>query len=294
MHKDRFMLDRLLRIAETDIDQLWVSYYYNRYRQALESHQRPDQLLGEFHQSMLNIIGSQPGFAQFQLSTIGNYFLDNKLQQICSASQRIPCKASVQSDLSAEFSRSMNLQETSFQPKNLLRSHHHSNDTLTSTPVYMSAFEPNTSEPILATCGGRKVCFIDCRSGEITHLFEVPILNAASVPAGRKKKDQLKTMPNEHFSCLCWIELAQEMEPLKVLAVGATNGHIYLLSHTWKLMFGHIELPVSELRDDEGGLRGFSSRFLDRQWMNRFFIADVRFLPRVLRSAAWPGMPLIP
>ena len=248
MPNDRFMLDRLVRVAETDIDQLWLSYYYNRYRQALETHQSPDQLLGEFRRSMMNIIESQPGFAQFHLSAIGNAFLDHKLQQICSTSQRIPCKATVTSDLSADFSRLMNIQEASFQPKTFLRSHHQSNDTLTSTPVWMCAFEPNTSEPILATCGGRKVCFVDCGSGEITHLFEVPMLDAPIVPAGRKKRDQLKLLPMEYFSCLCWIEIAQGTESLKLLAVGATNGHIYLLSHTWKLMFGHIELPVSESR----------------------------------------------
>jgi hypothetical protein len=93
----------------------------------------------------------------------------------------------------------------------------------------MCAFEPNTINPILATCGGQKVCFIDCHSCEITHLFEVSSLRS------RKTK--------EYFSCLCWIEI----EDLKILAVGATNGHIYLLSSKHKLMFGQIELPTSSI-----------------------------------------------
>ena len=59
----------------------------------------------------------------------------------------------------------------------------------------------------------------------------------------RKLKE--KNGITEYFSCLCWIEIPEEDENLNVLAVGATNGHIYLLSYKYKIMFGHIELPVS-------------------------------------------------
>ena len=60
-----------------------------------------------------------------------------------------------------------------------------------------------------------------------------------------KLKDKNGITNSEHFSCLCWIEIQEGDENLKVLAVGATNGHIYLLSYQWKIMFGFIELPVS-------------------------------------------------
>ena len=52
----------------------------------------------------------------------------------------------------------------------------------------------------------------------------------------------------EHFSCLCWIEIENINETFNALAVGSTSGHIYLLSPQWKIMFGHIELSVSDLK----------------------------------------------
>jgi hypothetical protein len=62
---------------------------------------------------------------------------------------------------------------------------------------------------------------------------------------GRKLKEKNGVTNAEYFSCLCWMEMSEGDENFKILAVGATNGHIYLLSYKYKIMFGHIELPVS-------------------------------------------------
>jgi Leucine-rich repeat (LRR) protein len=178
-------------------------------------------------QMMMEIIEKQEIFFQFHLSPLGNYFLENKINKF--------------QILIDDFDRSMNIQEKSkilFQPMKFLRSHHQSNDDLITTLIHMCAFEPNTINPILATCGGQKVCFIDCHTCEITHLFEVSTLRSTTTPANRKNKTTMK----EYFSCLCWIEI----EDFKILAVGATNGHVYLLSPKHKLMFGQIELPVND------------------------------------------------
>ncbi|CAF4004282.1 unnamed protein product, partial [Rotaria sp. Silwood1] len=58
----------------------------------------------------------------------------------------------------------------------------------------------------------------------------------------RKIKDKNRKTNAEYFSCLCWIEIENLNENLKVLAVGSSNGHVYLISQKWNLMFGHIEL----------------------------------------------------
>ena len=144
------------------------------------------------------------------------------------------------SPLGNHFNRAMKIEEQweyPFQPVKFLRAHHQSKDDLINTSVHMCAFEPNTTRDVFATCGGTKVCLVDCHIGEITHLFEVSSLRSST---NRKLKQ--KTNTKEHFSCLCWMEI----EDLKILAVGATNGHIYLLSPSYNLMFGHIELPVKD------------------------------------------------
>jgi hypothetical protein len=153
-------------------------------------------------QLMIKTIEKEKLFSQFHLSPFGNYFL----RKIINLPNKSP---------------------TVFQPIKFLRSHHQSTNDLLTISVHQCAFQPNTTN-LLATCGGQKVCFIDCNTCEITHLFEVEML--------QKNKKQTKG-----FSCLCWIEI----ENLYILAVGATNGDIYLLSPKWKVMFGHIQLPVS-------------------------------------------------
>jgi len=50
----------------------------------------------------------------------------------------------------------------------------------------MCAFEPNTSKNILATCAGQKVCFIDCDTCEVTHIYEVSSLRSTAIPLGKK------------------------------------------------------------------------------------------------------------
>lgn len=166
--------------------------------------------------------------SQLQSSPLGNYFLEKRMKTSCAEVQ----------NLTNDFHRVVKIEEQweyPFQPVKFLRAHHHSNDDLVNTSVHMCAFEPNTSRDVLATCGGTKVCLIDCCTGEITHLFEVSTLRSST-----NRKVKQKTNTKEHFSCLCWMEI----EDAKILAIGATNGHIYLLSPSHNLMFGHIELSV--------------------------------------------------
>lgn len=200
--KDKLKLDQLLYLIEKEI-------------------------IENSYQSIINLIEKFECFAKFHLSPLGNYFIEKMMMMMNSQS-----KHSLKTYLTEDFKYSLDIKETTFQPIKFLRSHHQSNDDLLNISVNMCAFEPNTSKNILATCGGQKVCFIDCDTCEITHLFEV-----STLPSNRKTKNIIK----EYFSCLCWIEI----EDLKILAVGATNGFIYLLSPQWKLMFGHIPLPVS-------------------------------------------------
>jgi hypothetical protein len=133
-----------------------------------------------------------------------------------------------------------------FEPIKFLRCHQSSENDLTTVSIRMCAFEPNTSTNILGTCGGQKVCFINCDTCEVTHLYEVSSLRSTVMPTGRKLKEKNIGTHTDYFSCLCWFEIEDSNDNLKLLAVGATNGHIYLISHKWKIMFGHIELPVSD------------------------------------------------
>jgi len=210
IQNDRLKLDQLLLLTETKIN--------------------------DCRQSIIKIIEKQEIFSQFHLSLLGNYFIDQLSFQ---------SKQNLKTFLTEDFNLSINIKEKSkifFQPIKFLRSHQQSNDDLLNISIHMCAFQPNTSNHILATCGGQKVCFIDCDTCEITHLFEVSTLPSTTMSMNRKIKDKNRIIKKEYFSCLCWIEI----EDLKILAVGATNGYIYLLSPKWKLMFGHIELPVSD------------------------------------------------
>jgi Leucine-rich repeat (LRR) protein len=212
---DRALLNRLLHIIQ-------------RHMNAMDSSCR---------QTLIDRIEIESDFVEFHLSPIGNYLLDKTFDKYRPT-------INLETQLTLDFARSMNLHDINVQPKRLLRSHHHQHAdvTLKTTAVHMCAFEPNTTNNILATCGGEKVCLIDCDSGEITHLFQVTQLHASM-----KGKSKILPKHFEHFTCLCWIEIAQTRESLKILAVGTSHGHIYLLSYKWKLMFAHIELPVGHL-----------------------------------------------
>ncbi|CAF3603683.1 unnamed protein product, partial [Rotaria sp. Silwood2] len=190
--------------------------------------------------SIIKLIEKENIFSQFHLSLLGNYLIEKKINEFYSRS-----KQSFKTYLTDNFNLSITINEIPkilFEPLKFLRCHHKSNNDLSTISVCMCAFEPNTSNNILATCGGQKVCFIDCDTCEITHLFQVDTLRSTVMPTSRKIKNKNKKINAEYFSCLCWIEIEDINENLKVLAVGSTNGHIYLLSQKWNLMFGHIEL----------------------------------------------------
>ena len=226
IHNDQLKLKQLLEFIETNMQHLCSLLYHDK-----DKH---------FRQSIIKIIENEQQFSQFHLSTIGKYLIEKMIDEFCSKS-----KQSFKTYLTDDFNHSVNIYEDKkilFEPIKFLHCHHHSNDDMTTIPIQMCAFEPNTSNNILATCGGRKVCFINCDTCEITHLFEVDTLRSIKIS---KLKDKNRIKNIEHFSCLCWIEIEYNNENLKILAVGATNGHIYLLSPKWKLMFGHIELLVS-------------------------------------------------
>ncbi len=186
---------------------------------------------------MIKIFEKQNQFSQIHLSPLANYLINKKIDELCSStpSKQITLKTHLTSDFN-------DLMETKihFEPIKFLRCHQTSDQDLMTVFIRMSAFEPNTSKNILATCAGQKVCFTDCETCEVTHVYEVSSLRSTATPIGKKIKEK-----NEQFSCLCWIEICEGDENFKVLAVGATNGHIYLLSYLHKIMFGHIELPVS-------------------------------------------------
>ncbi len=242
---DQVKLDQWLQIIETKTDRLWALSYYEKYKQESingKNNQMVKKILEDFHHAMIKIFEKQPNFSQIHLSPLANYLISNKINELCSSVPKIQSKQSLKTHLTADFNELMDI-KTYFEPMKFLRCHQISDNDLTTTSVRLCAFEPNTSQNILATCGGQKVCFIDCDTCEVTHLYEVSSLRST----GRKLKEKIGITNTEYFSCLCWIEIPQGNDSLKVLAVGATNGHIYLLSHKWKIMFGHIELPVSEI-----------------------------------------------
>ncbi|CAF1141100.1 unnamed protein product [Adineta ricciae] len=199
--------------------------------------------LHNFRQRMIDRIEQEDIYSEFSRSPLGNYIIDKRFNKL---------SMQMETSLTNEFNFSLKISANSkdlFQPIKLLRAHHQANSELRSLAVHMCAFEPNTSENILATCGGYKVCFTNCDTCEITHLFEVNTLSSVmSSTTGRKTKNKKKITQMDHFTCLCWIEINHLNEdPLKILAVGATNGSIYLLLPKWKLMFAHIELPNSSI-----------------------------------------------
>ncbi|CAF1466381.1 unnamed protein product [Rotaria sp. Silwood1] len=242
IHNDQLKLDQLLLLIETNIDNLWSLLHYDKHK---KDDQIPQNLLNDFHQSIITLIEKENIFSQFHLSLLGNYLIEKKMNEFYSQSKR-----SLKTYLTDDFNQSININEKSkifFEPLKFLRCHHKSNDDLSTISVCMCAFEPNTSNNILATCGGQKVCFINCDTCEITHLFEVDLLLSTVMLPSRKIKDKNRKTNAEYFSCLCWIEIENVNENLKVLAVGSSNGHVYLISQKWNLMFGHIELSASSI-----------------------------------------------
>ncbi|CAF0810307.1 unnamed protein product [Adineta ricciae] len=247
---DQLKLDQWLQIIETKIDRLWAMSYYDKYKQELpneKNQQVVKKLIEDFRHATIKIIERQPDFNQAHLSPLANYLITKKIDELCSSPPKLQAKKSFKTHLTAEFNDVMDI-KTHFEPIKFLRCHQASENDLTTVSVRMGLFEPNTTQNIFATCGGQKVCFIDCDICEVTHLYEVAALRSTTMATpARKLRDKSGTTSNEHFSCLCWLEIADGKENHKVLAVGATNGHIYLLSHKHKLMFGHIELPASSI-----------------------------------------------
>ncbi|CAF0798628.1 unnamed protein product [Rotaria sp. Silwood1] len=247
---NQLKLDQWLQLIETKIDRLWSLSYYDKYKQESindKNNHIVKKLLDDFHHAMIKIFEKQSNFSQIHLSPLANYLINIKINELCeSLPKKNQSKKSLKTHLTTDFNNLMNL-KTYFEPIKFLRCHQTSDNDLTTISVRMCAFEPNTSNHILVSCGGQKICFIDCDTCEVTHLYEVPSLRSTTIPIGRKIKDKNDKTNGEYFSCLCWIEIPQENETVKVLAVGATNGHIYLLSHKWKIMFGHIELPGSSI-----------------------------------------------
>ncbi|CAF1027500.1 unnamed protein product [Adineta steineri] len=244
---DQIKLDQWLQIIETKIDRLWALSYYDKYKQEIgneKNHQMVKQILDDFHHAMIKIFEKQTHFSQMHLSPLANYLITNKISELCLSLPKIQTKKSLKTHLTEDFNDLMDV-KTNFEPIKFFRCHQTNENDLTTISVRMSLFEPNTSQNILATCGGQKVCFIDCDTCEVSHLYEVSSLRSTTTT--RKIKDKNSTINSEYFSCLCWIEITEGNETLKVLAVGATNGHIYLLSHKWKIMFAHIELPSSSI-----------------------------------------------
>jgi hypothetical protein len=240
---EQLKLDQWLQLIETKTDRLWSLSYYDKYKQELandKNNQMVKTLLEDFRHAMIKLFEKQTNFSQMHLSPLANYLIEKKLQELCSSKPKLQSKQSLKTHLTADFNELMDT-KNHFEPIKFLRCHQTSENDLITVSVRMCAFEPNTSKNILATCGGQKICFTDCDTCEVTHLYEVPSLRST----GRKLKDKNAMTNTEHFSCLCWIEISEGDEHFKVLAVGATNGSIYLLSHQWKIMFGLIELPVS-------------------------------------------------
>jgi len=241
---DQLKLDQWLQLIDTKITRLWSLSYYDKYKQELtneKNNQMVKKLLDDFRHAMINIFEKQTHFSQIHLSPLANYLIGKKIDELCSLSPpKIQSKLSLKTHLTEDFNDLM-VTKTYFEPIKFLRCHQTSDQDLTTVPIRMCAFQPNTLKHILASCGGQKICFIDCDTCDVTHLYEVSSLRSTVMPIGRKIKDK----NTEYFSCLCWIEIPEENENLQILAVGATNGHIYLLSYQWKIMFGHIELPVN-------------------------------------------------
>ncbi|CAF1428878.1 unnamed protein product [Rotaria sordida] len=245
---NQLKLDQWLQLIETKIDRLWSLSYYDKYKQESindKNNYIVKTLLDDFHHAMIKIFEKHSNFSQIHLSPLGNYLIGKKINELCqSLPKKNQSKKSFKTHLTDDFNDLKMNTKIYFEPIKFLRCHQTSDNDLTTISVRMCAFEPNTSNNILASCGGQKICFINCDTCEVTHLYEVSSLRSTVTPIGRKIKDKNDKINAEYFSCLCWIEIPQENENLKVLAVGATNGHIYLLSHQWKIMFGHIELPV--------------------------------------------------
>ena len=247
---DQLKLDQWLQIIETKISRLWSVSYYDKYQQEIQNSKPNNQmikmLLDDFRHAMIRIFEKQAHFSQMHLSLLANYLIGKKIDELCASNHPMKpetAKKSLKTHLTADFNQLMET-KVSFEPVKFLRCHQTSDNDLTSIAIRMCAFEPNTTKNILATCGGQKVCFIDCDTCEVTYLYEVASLRSTAMPIGRRIKDKNLPNSNEYFSCLCWIEMFEENESYKILAVGATNGHIYLLSYSHKLMFGQIELPV--------------------------------------------------
>jgi len=246
---EQLKYDQWCQLIETKIDRLWAVSYYEKYRQELQNPSIAKKLLDDFRQSMVKILCKQQNFSQIHSSPLANEFFTKKIEQLCSSpiqsSAPITRRSTFKTHLTSEFSQLME-NKRNFIAKKFLRCHHQTETNLLTTPVKMCVFEPNSNESILATCGGQKLCFINCSTGEVTHVYQVPILRSTAMPIGRKFKEKANGNV-EFFSSLCWMEIENEGEMMKMVAVGATNGHIYLVSPKWKVMFGHLEISNASI-----------------------------------------------
>ncbi|KAK3586404.1 hypothetical protein CHS0354_013108 [Potamilus streckersoni] len=119
-----------------------------------------------------------------------------------------------------------------YDPVQFIRCHSHDNNPSDDeTKVWMCAFQPDPRKPgettnIVATCGGKIVCFIDCQTGRVM----------------KRYKDNHK---DESFFCLAWTTIPADGESLKedvsILAVAGNNGLIKLFQPSQRVMFATME-----------------------------------------------------
>lgn len=243
---DQLRLDQWNQLMESKIDRLWVMSYNEKYRQETKP-SIAKKILDEFRHSMFKIIEKHENFFQIHLSSVANYVIDKKIEELSTTTTTTSAtpttrttRRTLRTHLTSEFSQLCDT-KSNLELYKYIRCHQHDENDLNNVAVRMAAFEPSVEKPLLATCGGEKVCFIDCQTGDVTHIYEVANLRS-TVNTGRKIKDKAPiNLPKEYFSCLCWIQSHEH----RVLAVGASNGHVYLISAQHKLMFGHIEFAVN-------------------------------------------------
>ncbi|KAL3858336.1 hypothetical protein ACJMK2_012930 [Sinanodonta woodiana] len=119
-----------------------------------------------------------------------------------------------------------------YDPVQFIRCHSlDNNPSDDETKVWMCAFQPNPRNPgettnIVATCGGKNICFIDCQTGKVMKRY--------------KDND-----PDESFFCLAWTILPADGESLKkdvsILAVAGNNGHVKLFHPSQRVLFATME-----------------------------------------------------
>ncbi|KAL4223491.1 hypothetical protein ACF0H5_016962 [Mactra antiquata] len=118
-----------------------------------------------------------------------------------------------------------------YNPVLFVRCHSVDNDPAdNTTKVWQCAFEPSIDQPgettnILATCGGKCICFIDCLTGKLMKRYKT-------------------YSKNESFYSLAWTTLKADSKVLKedmnILAVGGHDCVIRLIHPTQLVVFGTL------------------------------------------------------